>query len=136
MNKHNFIVAILLLLISLEFCQATWCFICHTDTDSGCGDKFSISTSDSEKRKECQGSCLKRRGKRKRGSVSRTEVQRSCRAYGSEGCYTEHFNDIEQYTCLCNSDFCNGSPHQFQQSFTVIALLPLAVTAVKYLFLR
>ncbi|RUS79204.1 hypothetical protein EGW08_013033 [Elysia chlorotica] len=131
MNRHNFRGAIFLLLISLEYSHATWCFICHTDTDSGCGDNFSISTSDSEKRQECTGSCVKRRGKRERGSVSRTEVQRSCRSYGSEGCYTEEFNGITQYTCLCNSDFCNGSPTQFQQSFSLVTTLTVAVAAIK-----
>ncbi|GFR66712.1 casein kinase II subunit beta [Elysia marginata] len=135
MNRQHFAVAILFLLMSLEFCNATWCFVCHSDNDDGCGDKFRISTSDTDKRSQCPGSCIKRRGKRKRGSVSRTEIYRSCIAYGSEGCYTEMWNGIEQYTCLCNTDFCNGSPDYLQQSYLLIAGVPLAFFAAKYLYL-
>ncbi|GFO47487.1 casein kinase ii subunit beta [Plakobranchus ocellatus] len=132
MNKFAYLVALLVLLIHFELSSGIWCFICHTNTEPACGDDFRISLGDADKRMQCDGSCIKRRGKRKRGSVSRTEIQRSCRIYGQEGCYTEEFDGISQYTCLCNSNFCNGSPSKSKNCFTIAATVSvIAAVAVK-----
>lgn len=131
MKRRNIFVTALLALLCLEVCEGIWCFVCHTDIDPGCGDKFSISTSDIDLRRECSGLCMKRRGKRGSGSVSRTEIHRSCQAFGSEGCYSEFFNGINQYTCLCSTDFCNGAPssHHYGQSQILLAFLPIIIAA-------
>ncbi|CAL1539985.1 unnamed protein product [Lymnaea stagnalis] len=112
---------VIVILCALDGCGGIYCFVCNSINNDACGDDFRISTSDSKLRMQCDGgSCIKRRATRVEGSVRRVEIIRSCYNRLSESCFDEYFNNVKQYTCACNYDFCNASVKPNPQSLTVI----------------
>lgn len=96
--KLSIIVVIFVLIVQ---CDAfIKCYSCQSNHDNRCADYFQLQTYDAV---ECQGTCIKRRGRRNNA----VEITRECVAQTTEGCQDTTYDRISVVACTCNTDYCN-----------------------------
>ncbi|XP_076070249.1 uncharacterized protein LOC143041956 [Mytilus galloprovincialis] len=127
MNLLSFPCFIIFISIFLDNCKAYLkCYSCESTNDNRCGDYFQLQTYDAL---ECQGTCIKRRGRR---SGSGIEITRACVIQTSERCTDTTYDGISVTACTCNSDYCNQAT-DVHLKFPVLFIAVISTFVFKYL---